>query len=98
MWIQRLMAMVWPAFMAACLLEALVFAVADPMDLSWAGEPLGWSRQAVYTGAFFAFWLVTLSACAVTTLLGMTREEVNACPFAPSARPEGCPGTTAPLR
>lgn len=54
---RTLMAVAWPAFLAACLLEAAVFALVDPLELSWAGGPLGWTRQAVYTAAFFAFWL-----------------------------------------
>ena len=94
----RLMAIAWPAFMAAGVLELFVFAFADPMELSWGGEPLGWSRQAVYTVSFFVFWAITLAACAFTTLLRMSPAEVNACPFVPSQRPESCPGARAPLR
>jgi hypothetical protein len=83
----------WPAFLAACLLEVLVFAVVDPADLTWSGQFLGWSRHAVYTSAFFAFWAVSLVACWLTTLLRMSPQEVNdACPFVPDQRPEGCPG------
>jgi hypothetical protein len=92
MWTQRIMWIAWPAFLAACLLELVVFAFADPADLSWSGQPLGISRQGVYTLAFFAFWLVSMAACLLTTLLRMPPAEVNACPFDPSQRPEGCPG------
>lgn len=92
MWTQRLMGVAWPAFMAACLLEVIVFAVADPLELQWAGQPLGWSRQAVYTAAFFVFWAVSFAACAFTMLLRMTPAEINECPFDPADRPEGCPG------
>lgn len=60
MWSKMIMAVAWPAFLAACLLEAVVFAVVDPLELSWGGGPLGWSRQAVYTVAFFLFWGVSL--------------------------------------
>ena len=98
MGLQRLMAIAWPAFMAACVLELAVFAVADPLDLSWAGEPLGWPRQAVYTVAFFVFWAISLAACALTTLLRMSPSEVNACPFAPGERPQGCPGNATGMR
>ncbi|TFY96536.1 hypothetical protein [Ramlibacter rhizophilus] len=62
-WSRLLMAVAWPAFLAACLLELVVFALVDPLELSWAGGPLGWSRQAVYTAAFFAFWTV----CALSS-------------------------------
>lgn len=81
----------WPAFLAACMLELLVFGLVDPMELQWSGQPLGWSRQGIYTAAFFAFWAVALVACALTTLLRMSPAEVNACPFEPAQRPEGCP-------
>lgn len=64
-----LMVVIWPAFMAACILEALVFAVVDPLELTWGHGPLGWSRQAVYTVAFFAFWgVVGLAACLAVLL------------------------------
>jgi len=61
------MAVAWPAFMGACLLEVAVFALVDPLELSWGGGPLGWSRQAVYTVAFFAFW-VTCTASSATAI------------------------------
>lgn len=69
-----IMAVIWPAFLAACLLEAAVFAFVDPLDLSWAGGSLGWSRQAVYTLGFFAFW----GACIVSSLTALAL----ACPSA----------------
>jgi hypothetical protein len=71
MWSKLIMAVAWPAFLAACLLEAVVFAVVDPLDLSWGDGPLGWSRQAVYTVAFFIFWAVALlSSLTALTLVG----------------------------
>jgi hypothetical protein len=80
MWTQRIMWVAWPAFVAACLLELLVFAVADPLDLQWSGQPLGGSRQGIYTVSFFVFWLVGLTACGLTTLLRMGPGEVNSHP------------------
>jgi hypothetical protein len=74
----RIMCIAWPAFLAACVLELLVFAFFDPLDLQWAGQALAWSRQAVYTAAFFAFWLVCTGACALTALLRITPRELNA--------------------
>ena len=65
----RLMWIGWPAFLAASMLELLVFAFVDPLELQWAGQHLGWSRQAVYTAGFFSFWFVCLGACALSTLL-----------------------------
>ena len=80
-WARRLMWVAWPAFLVAGLLEMLVFALVDPQDLHWAGQPLEISRQAIYTAAFFVFWALTLVACALTALLAMSPREVN--------RPEG---------
>ncbi len=76
MWGRILMVVAWPAFLAACILEVAVFALVDPLELSWGGGPLGWSRQAVYTVAFFTFWLATMGASimAVWLLRGTTPE------------------------
>lgn len=93
----RLMWIAWPAFLAACLLELLVFAFVDPQELHWTGQALGWSRQSVYTAAFFAFWIVCSGACALTTLLRMPPADINQCPFDPGQRPTGCPGQAADL-
>lgn len=56
----------WPAFLAAGVLELLVFAHVDPADVhTLAGAPIELSRQAVYTLSFFAFWAVIAAAGAV---------------------------------
>lgn len=72
---RRLMAVVWPAFLAACALELVVFAMVDPLELQWAGHDPGWSRQTVYTAAFFVFWLVSAGACALAALLAQPAAE-----------------------
>lgn len=41
---QRWMWIAWPAFLAAAVMEMLVFAFVDPLELHWLGD-LGWSRQ-----------------------------------------------------
>lgn len=88
---QRLMWIAWPAFLVAGVLEVLVFAMVDPQDLQWFGQPLDWSRQAVYTVAFFVFWGITVVSSALTTLLAMSPFEVNRCPLPATDRPDGCP-------
>jgi hypothetical protein len=64
-----LMVVAWPAFLAACILEALVFALIDPLELTWGQAHLGWSRQTVYTLAFFVFWGVVAMAASVAVML-----------------------------
>ena len=77
MWAKRLMWILWPAFLAACAMEMLVFGFVDPSEIQWQGAALTWSRQTFYTLSFFAFWLVISGASALTCLLGMGPAEVN---------------------
>jgi hypothetical protein len=80
----------WPSFLMAGVLELLVFAVVDPQDMNWFGQPFEFSRQAVYTLSFFIFWLVTAIASGMTTLLSIPPFEVNHCPVPVCDRPEDC--------
>lgn len=70
MWNEKVMWIVWPAFLSACVLELVVFALVDPLELTWYGHPVPWSRQGVYTAGFFMFWAVTALASTLTALLG----------------------------
>jgi hypothetical protein len=88
---QKIMWIAWPAFLAACVLELVIFAMVDPQDVHWAGQPLALSRQGIYTVSFFVFWAIGIGATSLTTLLRMTPAEVNICPFAPGERPDDCP-------
>jgi uncharacterized membrane protein YcfT len=88
---QRLMWIVWPAFLMAGVMEMLVFSMVDPEDMQWFGHHLDISRQGVYTMAFFVFWFVTSLSGALTTLLAMSPFEVNRCPLPEDGRPDGCP-------
>jgi hypothetical protein len=88
---QRWMWIVWPSFLVAGVLEMLVFAVVDPQDLHWFGQPVSLSRSGVYTLSFFAFWALTTLSSALTTLLSISPFEVNHCPLPADGRPEGCP-------
>ncbi|MDO8905932.1 hypothetical protein [Hydrogenophaga sp.] len=90
MWAQRLMWIAWPAFLVAAVLEMVVFALVDPSDLHWFGAPLPFSREAVYTMAFFVFWAAAMVSSALTTLLAMSPFEVNRCPTPEHQRPKDC--------
>ena len=79
----RLMAIGWSSFLAACMLEFLVFACLDPDEMQWFGQPLAWSSQAIYAVSFFAFWVVTLLSSGLAVLLTMSGGELN------DARPHG---------
>jgi hypothetical protein len=70
-------AVLWPAFVAACLLEMVVFAAFDPHDLDVFGLSLDLGRDAVYSIAFFAFWAITSATGLVTWSLSRSSDEIN---------------------
>jgi hypothetical protein len=88
---QRVLWILWPAFLVAGAMEMLVFAFVDPEDLHWLGQPIELSRQGIYTLAFFAFWCMAAMSSALTTLLTISPFEVNRCPLPGDERPDGCP-------
>jgi hypothetical protein len=68
-WVQRIMWIVWPSFLMAGVMEILVFSMVDPEDLQWFGHQLEFSRQGIYTMAFFAFWLIISISGALSAML-----------------------------
>ena len=73
------MAILWPAFLMAGVLEMLVFAVVDPGELHWfGGAVIAWPAQAVYSVSFLIFWGAISTAGALTALLSVESDAVNA--------------------
>lgn len=77
---QRFMWIAWPAFLMAGVTEMLVFVFVDPAELRWFGQPLGLTRESVYTMAFFLFWIIIMVSSALTTLLSISPFEINRYP------------------
>ena len=74
----HLLAILWPSFLMAGVLEMLVFALVDPTTLRWmGGETLPLSPSAVYTLAFFVFWGVIAVAGLLIRLLEGDPEHIN---------------------
>ncbi len=63
------MCILWPSFLAASVLEMLVFALIDPAELKWAQMHGGMSSQGIYSVAFFLFWLITVASSLMTAWL-----------------------------
>ncbi|RZJ09786.1 MAG: hypothetical protein EOP39_10445 [Rubrivivax sp.] len=64
------MAVAWSSFLAAGLLEAMVFAVVEPHELRWFGAaPMEMSVQAIYTISFLIFWGVAALGASLALLL-----------------------------
>ena len=81
----RTLAVLWPAFCVAGLIEALVFAFVDPHDLRVLGALKDLDRAAIYTLAFMLFWLFTSAASAMTLWLLSAQRDGAADEFATSA-------------
>ena len=59
----------WPSFVAAAIAEFLFFAVADPQQLFWMGEPVKFSVSGTYSIGFIFFWMICAGSSVLTYLL-----------------------------
>lgn len=76
------MAVLWPSFLMAGVLEMLVFSVVDPGQLHWfGGAAIESSATTVYSVAFIVFWVVISAAGVMTQLLTETATEINSRTF-----------------
>jgi hypothetical protein len=79
---RRAMAIAWPSFLMAGVLEMLVFSMVDPGALHWlGGAPVELGATALYSLSFFVFWTVIACAGVMTQLLGETEVEINSRAF-----------------
>ncbi|MYN11898.1 hypothetical protein GSY71_01855 [Pusillimonas sp. TS35] len=62
----------WPSFLAAGAVSAAVFALVDPLDITFLGY-LNATRQQVYAGGFFLFWLMAALSSALTLQIAPPR-------------------------
>jgi hypothetical protein len=84
--VRRVMWILWPAFLAAGVAEAVFFTLFDPFDLHFFGAPLDLSRELMYTLGFFGFWLLAITSSALTMFL-----EGSLTSSGERKRPAGCP-------
>ena len=67
---QRLGAILWPSFFAACVAAMVFFAFVDPLMLRDQTFPdLPMTRPMGYSIGFFVFWLATASSSLFTWIL-----------------------------
>jgi hypothetical protein len=77
-------AVLWPSFLLAGVVEAIFFTLFDPHELLFFGAPVDHAgRLSVYTIGFFVFWLMLALAGAIT-LWAYTRWDK-----VPARRPSG---------
>src|SRR3546814_8126686 len=56
----------WPSFLVGAATSAAVFAMVDPLDIVFFGSLQAASRQQVYAGGFFLFWLMAALSSALS--------------------------------
>jgi hypothetical protein len=78
--IHRYLLIIWPSAIGAALMEMLVFAVLDPMNIPQVENTPGMTAQDVYSMAFFVFWATISFACALTLVLAQPTTQKHA-PF-----------------
>ena len=66
---QRIMWIVWPAFLMAGVAELVFFSIFDPFDLHFFGASLELSREAVYAMGFVGFWALGIASSTLTLFL-----------------------------
>ena len=66
---QRIMWILWPAFVVAAVAEMLFFAFIDPAELHLFGNPIELSKTATYSLFFFLFWVMGACSSALTCFL-----------------------------
>ena len=93
---QRIMWVLWPAFLMASVAETLFFTVFDPADMHAFGVPVEFSRQGIYTAGFFLFWVLCTASSALTVFLERSPWESHRCPLDADRRPTGCPRRDEP--
>ena len=87
----KLIWILWPSFIVAGVAEVVFFTVFDPQEFVFLGEPVAWSRTAMYSIGFFVFWALTGATSALTCFFQRTSVEINRCPLDAADRPMGCP-------
>ncbi len=74
---KRLMWILWPSFIVGGIAEGVFFTLIDPQELYLFGEPVHWSKTAVYSVGFFLFWIVAAASSAFTCFLQRPAAEIN---------------------
>lgn len=75
--IQRVISVLWPAFLVAGVATIVFFTVFDPQLMLQCGGFEGISRLGAYSVGFFLFWLITSASCLLSLYFGLPCSTVN---------------------
>lgn len=65
---RAVMLVLWPAFLVAGVISAIVFAFVDPLEVTVLGvQPF--EREYFYAVSFFFFWILTSLSSLITVLM-----------------------------
>lgn len=73
----KLILILWPSFLAACLAEFVFFSLVDPQTLYLLGQPVHYSSTATYSIGFFAFWGLCGFSSWATLFFGRGSPDIN---------------------
>jgi hypothetical protein len=74
---KRLIWILWPSFIVGGIAESVFFTLIDPQELYLFGEPVHWSKTAVYSVGFFMFWGIAAASSAFTCFLQRSARDIN---------------------
>ena len=88
---QRLMWILWPAFLVAGIAEGIVFSLFDPHDMHLFGMPVNLDRHGGLFARLFSVLGFRRGIERANLFAAAPPFEVNRCPLPQSERPQGCP-------
>lgn len=78
---ERIIWVLWPAFVVAGIGTGIFFTAVDPEEIRVFGQSLDWSRTAIYSVGFLVLWMFAAASSALTVFL--QRSPVGVNPLAP---------------
>jgi hypothetical protein len=78
---QRIIWVLWPAFIVAGIGTGVFFTAVDPEDIRVFGGALEWSRTALYSVGFLVLWAFAAASSALTVFLQRSPFEINRSPL-----------------
>ena len=79
---QRVIWVLWPAFIVAGFGTGVFFTAVDPEDIRVFGGALDWSRTALYSVGFLVLWAFAAASSALTVFLQRSPFDINRPPVA----------------
>lgn len=74
---QRIILVLWPSFIAAGVMDIVLFTLLDPIALSYQDAPLFTTRLSAYSWGFFLFWLFGAVSSALTCYFQCSATQLN---------------------